>query len=88
MLDFIRAIKNRKNKRADKIIDAYNREMMDLCECCHDPNQENNSLIEGPRRTMVYPEEFVFLCKFCGRSFVFNREDGKYIKTGHKSKGR
>ena len=84
MLDFVRAIRNRKNKRADKIIDAYNNEMMDLCECCHDPNLENNSLKQGPKRNMVYPEEFVFICKYCGRTFVFNREDGKYIKVGHQ----
>ena len=84
MLDFIQAIKNRKNKRADKIIDAYDNKMMDLCECCHDPNKENNSLKQGPKRAMVYPEEFVFICKYCGRTFVFNREDGKYIKAGHK----
>ena len=84
MLDFVRAIRNRKNKRADKIIDAYNNEMMDLCECCHDPNLENNSLKQGPKRAMVYPEEFVFICKYCGRTFVFNREDGKYIKVSHQ----
>ena len=85
-MDFIRAIKNRKNKKADKIIDAYNNEMMDLCECCHDPNLENNSLKQGPKRAMVYPEEFVFICKYCGRTFVFNRTDGKYVKTGHKAR--
>lgn len=88
MLDFIQAIKNRKNKRADKIIDTYDKEMIDLCECCHDPNLENNSLIWGTKRTMVYPEEFVFICKYCDRIFVFNREDGKYVKAGHKTKGR
>lgn len=86
MLDLIRAVKNRKNKRADKIIDAYDDEMMDLCECCHDPNQENNSLKQGSKRAMVYPEEFVFICKYCGRTFVFNREDGKYIKVGPKAR--
>ena len=86
MLDFSRAVKNRKNKRADKIIDAYSNEMMDLCECCHDPNRENNSLKQGFKRAMVYPEEFVFICKYCDRVFTFNRENGKYVKARHKAR--
>lgn len=85
-MNFIRAIRARKSNKDDEIINAYNDEMVAMCECEHDPNREDNSLVLGSKRNMVYPEEFVFLCKHCGRTFVFNRIEGKYIKVGHRAR--
>lgn len=54
----------------------------EVCECNHNLNDCNNSLIEVPKKTMVAPETFYFFCKGCHKGFTFTKnKDGEFVES-------
>ena len=53
--------------------------------CNHDPNSETTTLSPLKMQTMEYPAPYRAVCKNCGRSFEFVKdEEGKFIKIKSK----
>ena len=74
MFDFIKTkIGKVKNKNSD------------LSECNHDPVGDDSTLILGGICTMVYPKEYQYVCRNCGKNFKYIEKDGSLIRIpGHK----
>ena len=53
----------------------------DISQCNHDINSKDTSIIilDTPR-TFTYPERIFGICKFCGKPFVFIKDDTKQLK--------
>lgn len=58
MFDFIKA---KISKERDK----------KMIGCVHDPISDDSTLIQGSISSMVYPKEYQFVCRNCGKNFKY-----------------
>lgn len=66
--------KNNKSKKFDEFINSQNCNQ----SCNHNPNDKNTTLIKFRKINMVVPGLINFVCKNCGKRFIFKRVNKEY----------
>ena len=77
MFDFI------KTKLTKKIV----KDKTSLEGCKHDPIGDDSTLVLGGIHTMVYPKEYQYVCRNCGKTFKYIEKDGNLVRTPGHDKG-